>query len=142
MLYVLDLMYWASYFYLCNFFLEGGWENKDTWRPDKDISLKQSKEPALVLGFNYCLFILCTIKGGGGSSILFAHQILSSLQILVTFTQCDNHTYTSMYWRYSIIYNTMKRNTISVNFLKSDSHYNINRLKFFTTRCKEQHGKE
>lgn len=65
MLYVLDLMYWASYFYLCNFFLEGGWENKDTWRPDKDISLKQSKEPALVLCFNYCLFILCTIKGGG-----------------------------------------------------------------------------
>lgn len=36
----------------------------------------------------------------------------------------------------------MKRNTISVNFFKSDSHYNINRLKFFTTRCKEQHGKE
>lgn len=65
MLYVLDLMYWASYFYLCNFFLEGGWENKDTWRPDKDILLKQSKEPALVLCFDNFLFILFTIKGGG-----------------------------------------------------------------------------
>lgn len=47
------------------YFFWGGGENKDTGRPDKDISLKQSKEPALILCCDYCLFILCTIKGEG-----------------------------------------------------------------------------
>lgn len=107
--------------------MEGGWENKDTWRPDKDISLKQSKEPALVLCFNYCLFILCTIKGGGVVRFYLPIKIYLPYRYwLHLHSAIIMHTYTSMFWRYSIIYNTIKRNTVSVNFLKAIlTHYNI-----------------